>query len=159
MACTAIPRPATRAGFTLIEVLLGMALVCLLATLAYPAFDAQLRKVRRAEAISALLALELAQGRWRGSQPRYASALGDLDPAVAPGTSSTRTPSGRYLLEIRHADADGYLVQATALASQARDSACRHLGIRVRHAMTLYLAGSTDRLEGDQAAAQRCWGA
>lgn len=61
-------------GLTLIEVLVTLALVALLWGLAWPAYQAQMQRARRAEARQALLAGALWLGRMATAQGRYPAA-------------------------------------------------------------------------------------
>ena len=75
-------RQAAAPGFTLVEVMIAVVIVGLLAAVAIPAFTDSVRKSRRAEAFSALSAVQLAQERWRGNNASYASELANT-PASA----------------------------------------------------------------------------
>lgn len=64
-------------GFSLIEIVIVMAILAVLAVLTLPSFREHVLKGRRAEAREALLALQLAQERFRSGHPRYADRLED----------------------------------------------------------------------------------
>ena len=117
-------RPRT-AGFTLIELMIAVVIAAILAAVAFPAYLGSIRKGRRAEAVSALTAIQQAQERWRANNAQYAAYL--TAPPAGLGFSST-TPSGYYDVEIEPltADASNYVLKATARAgtSQANDSNC-----------------------------------
>lgn len=124
---TARPRSAT--GFTLIELLVTLLLLALLATLAYPSFEQQVRKSRRADALAAMIRVQQAQERWRAQQPRYAELLG-----TAPGELGVAadSPGGYYRLALATDFADprsSYRITATATTrgGQDRDTACAAL--------------------------------
>jgi type IV pilus assembly protein PilE len=65
-------KTASNKGFTLIEVMIVVAIVGILAAVAYPSYQDHVRKSRRAEAQSALMGLaaamerQLHRGRRRG---------------------------------------------------------------------------------------------
>lgn len=125
-------------GFTLIELMVVIAVITILAMVAYPAYTNQLIKVRRNDARVALLALAQAQERYFTIEGHYASALNDsslkhnLDDAT-----STSIPTDYYTItiEMRNAensasctgDCAGYRATATPNSSttQANDANCK----------------------------------
>jgi type IV pilus assembly protein PilE len=60
-------------GFTLIEVVITMAIIAILTTIALPAYQSSVRKSRRTEAITTLLDIQLRQEKWRANEPAYGS--------------------------------------------------------------------------------------
>ena len=98
-------------GFTLIEIMVVVAIIGILAAIAVPSYQSQLRKGRRADAQSYLMNLAQRQGQYLldartyAIDPGAAATLGALPPAsvsgfydviVAPGTT---TPS--YVITAR----------------------------------------------------------
>jgi len=68
-------------GFTLIELMIVLTVVGILAAVAIPTFNAQMRKSRRSEMIAELQRLTLEQEKWRASNVSYGSTV-----QVVPGT-------------------------------------------------------------------------
>ena len=128
-----MPRPRSR-GHTLADLLVALAIVALLATIAVPSYRGQLERARRSEARAALLAIAAAQETHYLECRRYASEL-DADSAPSCDPSRLRlpvaTPDGAYTVAITSADTDGWSAQATArpAGSQARDSSCREIAL------------------------------
>ncbi len=86
------PPPRRRCrGFTVIELLIAMAIAGVLASVAYPTFRGAVDRSRRADAIGALLLAQLAQERWRANQLAYGTLAEIGVPATsAPGTTRSR---------------------------------------------------------------------
>jgi type IV pilus assembly protein PilE len=60
-------------GFTLIEVIITMAIVAILTTIAVPTYQSSVRKSRRIEAIATLLDIQLRQEKWLANNSRSSS--------------------------------------------------------------------------------------
>ena len=124
-------------GFTLLELLLAVLIAGILASVAYPAYQDQVRKGRRSDAISALGALQLAQERYRASNPTYAVSVDALGrPSISEG--------GHYDLSVGGATASSYQLVATARAgsSQSSDAVCFQMAIVYENGGTQYRAGA-----------------
>ena len=65
-------------GMTLVELLIVVAIVAILASVALPSWNSQVKKARRADARNALLNVQLEQEKYRSNNGAYASALADL---------------------------------------------------------------------------------
>ena len=142
-------------GFTLIEMMVVVALVGILASIAYPSFIEAIRKGRRADAVSALTQIQHAQERWRANNGTYAGSLG------AGGLNlSTTSPDGHYSLAITNNTAQTYTVKATANSSspQVDDTKCRVFQIRMNDARGLVEFGSENSAGTlNVAASNPCW--
>ena len=150
--------PTRRAGFTLIELMLVVAVVGVLALVAYPTFIDSVRKGRRAEAVAALAQVQQSQERWRSNKSTYAdNAKLTVDLPNGLGLKAN-TSSGLYTLNIDAADATGYTATATAVAgkSQANDSPCQRFRVRMAGANIVYGAAAAVG-DFDESADNRCW--
>jgi type IV pilus assembly protein PilE len=114
-------RPAR--GFTLIELMVVVAIVAILASIAIPSFVGQIRKSRRAEAITALQDVQLKLERWRVDHANYADPGGAASYPQLP-------PDGHYKFTLTATTAapNDYTITASPQAGQAKDS-CGTLAI------------------------------
>jgi len=106
-----------------------VAIIGILAAIALPSYISHVRQGRRSEAISSLLAVELAQEKWRLSHTSYTNTLSDL------GVSST-SENGYYTIGITMANATGYVATATAQKDQAKDTGCTTLTLTLSSGST-----------------------
>ncbi len=113
------------AGFTLIESLVSIALIGILMGIALPQLEMHWQTSRRQDAQNSLLQLHLRQLQWRGLHPEYASSLTELS---WPGSHSL---SQHYILNLQNSHAHGYILHATAVGIQSRDTACSSLSLHV----------------------------
>lgn len=123
-------------GFSLLELMIAVGIVAILAAIAVPGYQDQLRKARRADAQAALLAIAMEQERYRAQCTRYAARL-DGAPGCAPGGyvlgMSQTSPEGYYRLAVAQSGVAGFTATATALGPQASDRSsaldCRLLSL------------------------------
>lgn len=88
------PKSARSAGFTLIELMITVAIVALLASIAYPAYTDAVLKGRRAEGRTALLNLMQQQERYftqSGSYMTFSFGASGNAGTIASGASGTLT--------------------------------------------------------------------
>ena len=151
--------PRRPGGFTLIELMIVVAVIGVLAMIAYPSFMDAVRKGRRSDAFAALSAVQQAQERWRGNRSAYTSSLTALPSDDPPGLGLPGTSAkGYYAISIDAADAAGYTATAAAVAgtSQAGDGSCQRRRVRVAGGNIFY--GSADGGgDYDESATNRCW--
>lgn len=154
------PARAPSSGFSLVELLVTVAIVGVLASVAYPSFMDSLRKSRRSDAVSALTRVQQAQERFRANNAAYA---GSFDPAGADPTKlklADSSPDGHYTLAIGNNTAITYTVTATANAGspQIHDTKCKVLQIVMNDTVGLVQFGSKDAAGAVNIAANNpCW--
>lgn len=129
-------------GLSLIEICVGLAVVGLLAALAWPSQQAQLQRARRLDATAALTRLQFAQEQYRS---RFGVYSGEL--AVLSGASSARSGEGLYELSLRDAQGGRVTLTAQALSgrSQHSDRECREITLQLNQG------------QADPGPSGRCW--
>ena len=137
-------------GFTLIEMLVAIALVGLLAAVAYPSYANVVQRARRADALSTLFVIQAAQERHRAANRHYSSDLSSLGVAAS---SAAR----HYQLRVAASGARSFEATAEAVGAQAGDETCRYLRLRVEGANEHFESGRDDQLANGQAANRECW--
>lgn len=136
-------------GHTLIELLIVMALVAMLASIAMPGYRRQVLRSNRIEARTALLNIAAAQEKYYLQNNAYAnqSALSAAPPAGL-GLAGT-TANGWYSVVISAADTAGFSASATATGTQVADADCATFTIN-----QIGLKGAT---RSDGSVATACW--
>ena len=115
-------------GFTLSELLVSLAVLAVLGSLALPVYKGAWLHTRRTEALAVLLRLQLAQEKFFIGSGRYASDLMELYAA-----SGTTEAIQSYQLSLTSSATDAYWLAATALGVQSADrAACRVLAVNQR---------------------------
>ena len=136
-------------GFTLIEIMIALAILAILVTIAYPSYLDQVRKSRRSDGQQALLDLANRMEKYFTEYNTYATAT------VATGNatdvlSSSDSSGGYYTLSITAQTATSYTIQAAPKAGgpQVGDTKCANL--------TLTSTGLKDK-SGTESVGY-CWG-
>jgi type IV pilus assembly protein PilE len=111
-------------GFTLIELMITVAVVAILASIAYPSYQAQLRISRRADAQASLMELQNFMERFFTENSCYqdkgadgsCSNSGDNADPVLPFTASPRSGTAYYSLSLAAVTPTTYTLRATPVA-------------------------------------------
>ncbi len=141
-------RPA--AGFTLIELVIALAILAITTMIAAASYRGQLRRGHRAEAVQALLAAAAEQEKFHLANGRYGDRLDAAPGEEPPGLPvASRTPGGHYALAVPLATPSEYRVVATA-EGRGRDPSCATLAIDESGRRS-----ATDARGADSTA--RCW--
>jgi type IV pilus assembly protein PilE len=108
-------------GFTLIELMVVVAVMAILTILAVSSYKESVRKSRRSEAYGDVGQLQLSLERWRSENPCYGlSAVGTCPTFTASGTYPPIPTSTYYTLAINAAAPTSYTLTATPLPGSAQ---------------------------------------
>ena len=113
------------AGFTLMELMIAVAIIGILSAIAIPSYQDSVRKSRRSDAHAGLSSMALEQENFRMVNTAYASAFGTASNDVKAPTSDY------YTFTIESSSASAYSLKASAKAgtTQASDTGCTALTI------------------------------
>lgn len=129
MVLTKLSRQQFQAAFSLIELMVTLAIIAILVSIGYPSYQQYVLKTYRSEASSQLLVIANAQEQYMADHGVYSAELSRLGWPVTP-------LSGRYRFRIRlEPGAQGFSLSATATGLQQADTECaeftlNHLGQR-----------------------------
>lgn len=109
-------------GFTLIEILIVVAILGIIAAIAIPSYTSFMNKTRRTDAMTILTELAGEQQRYLSENNRYANDLTDLGYPNDPFT----TVEGFYTVSVENPSATSYVLTATPVPGgpQAGDTEC-----------------------------------
>lgn len=121
-------------GFSLIELVVVLALVAAVSLAAVPSYRQLILRSHRTEAAAALLDVAAAQERHHAQYGIYATGLSPSPPGGL--GLSAESSNGRYRIEITDADVARFEVTATAQGPQSADTHCSTFRLDDRGART-----------------------
>jgi len=139
-------------GFTLIELMVTVAIVTILATIAVTSYTSQIQKSRRTEAKSALLDLAGREERLFSTTNVYSDKQVFLGYATAGTAAITAMPfgNGYYTLTVTvGAPPSTYLLSAAPVGAQARDTTCGTFSVDQLGQQTVSGTGTVASCWGD----------
>lgn len=114
-------RLSSSRGLTFIELLIVVAIIGILAAIAYPGYQQFVRDGRRADAKTALVGLASAMERYYSANRSYHGAAKAHVPTIYAAQVPVAGGEAHYQLRIHSADADGYVLRAIPVNAQAGD--------------------------------------
>ena len=144
-------------GFSLIELMVVLAVAGILAAIAYPAYTNQMQRGRRADALALVTAVMQSQERYRSNVSRYSDSLADLKVVPADVTPHYDVA----LSAVAGAELDiGYVATVTPLRSgkQFSDVTCKSFTMTLKGATPKYTAtGDPEGTGTDKDTSSACW--
>ena len=136
-------RTADASGFTLIEMMVTVAIVAVLATVALPTYRSTVLRAQRSDALATLAAHQAIFERCYALNFAYDGSC----PALAsfPKTS----PQGFYSIALTHSTESSYTLTATPVGSQSKDFDCASI--------SLDQANQRTALNGNGVSQASCW--
>jgi type IV pilus assembly protein PilE len=128
-------------GFTLIELMITVAVIGILSAVALPSYKSYVLRSRRAEAMASLSQAQTAIERC------YAANFSYAPPTACPAPTSP-SPNGFYTITAS-SSATTYTLTATAAGSQVADTTC--------NTMMIDQAGQMTALDSANNAQMTCW--
>lgn len=101
-------------GFSIIEMMVVLVIIGIIIKVAISSFSVYVLESHRTDGINAILALQLAEERYRSINTQYGT--------VTQIGGSTASPQGYYTLSITGTSASAYIITATGQGSQANDA-------------------------------------
>jgi type IV pilus assembly protein PilE len=157
--CSAV-KASRRRGFTLIEIMIVVAILAILAAVALPNYFGSVRKSRRADAIALMSQVAQAEERWRTNNSTYSNDFGTSQLAVRSTAASgvTSLTESYYTISVPTNTATQYTVRAVARASQVSDTQCAAMEMRMNAGtVTHFSATSVGALGTATGDPNRCW--
>ena len=143
---------AAQDGFTLVELMVTVAIVAILATIAAETYSSQVRQSRRTDARSAIMDMAGREEKLFSTTNAYSNVPANLGYV---GAFPLTIGSGYYQINVVVPDpaqgvatATTYLITATPIGSQATDTQCASLSVNQLGVQTFTGTGTQ----------QTCWG-
>lgn len=133
-------------GFTLVELMITVAILALLMTIAIPSYSAFVRRSNRTDATRTMMQDAQSLQRCYSQNFTYTPAGGCPTPA-----GTTTSPDGLYSITIAIPSSTSYTITATPRAAQLKDTPCVSFTLLSSGQQSAMDSGATDTTA-------TCWG-
>ena len=116
-------------GFTLVELMITVAIAAILASIAIPSYRSYVLRSRRVDATTALMRIQAAQEKFFLQCNTYAPNLTSAPPAGLGMSASSENAYYDLVLTPDAADPMRFIASATPRGSQAKDRKCQRFSI------------------------------
>ncbi len=113
---------AKKYGYTLLELMIAVAIIGILAAIAYPSYVNQILKSQRTSAKTALLDLASREAKYYSLNNAYTTSMSNLGYANAGPIPVPDSASHYYDLSVAAENTTGYVATASPTGNQAADS-------------------------------------
>ena len=134
-------------GFTLIELMIVVAIIGILGAVAYPAYTSSIKKGNRADAVDSLMSLSGRMEEFYLNNDTYAGAT--INAAGTGSVGSNKTSDDLYTMSITSQTAFAYTITATPKGTDAECTTLTYNSLGVK--------GATGTAAGAGGAAGSCW--
>ena len=158
-------------GFTLIELMIVVAIIGIIASIASPAYQNYIMRGKRSDAKSGLVAMQQAQEKFRANCIQFATIVSAArgcvvgnyslgNPVAAGGIAPS--PEGYYSISVTSGTATNYVLEAVAVVAgdQGDDLSCAKMAVDQDSAKTSFnipTKGSTTFTANTVAENDLCW--
>lgn len=95
-------------GFSLIELMIVVAVIGILAAVAYPAYQDYVIRSKRGDAMNALASVRIAQEKYRANNSSFAGSTSNIN-----GVDYSESPDGYWTIEMLSSGAFNFSAKAT----------------------------------------------